>query len=139
MPMWGCDARVARVAMEGHPGLARSRDCAAQCRSRRIISQTGSSGLPFRGCSLERGQVSAGGVDPDDPRIRLKVQCEAPRVEHLRHQTYVGHGRRITVAESPGRAVPNQPTLDGVEPKPHPVPIPGLALRLGLPQLIFEI
>jgi hypothetical protein len=42
MPLWGCDACVARVAMDGHPGLARSRDCAAQCRSRRIISQTGS-------------------------------------------------------------------------------------------------
>ena len=27
----GCDACVARVAMDGHPGLARSRDCAAQC------------------------------------------------------------------------------------------------------------
>ncbi len=26
----GCDACVARVAMEGHPGLARSRDCVAQ-------------------------------------------------------------------------------------------------------------
>jgi hypothetical protein len=26
----GCDARVARVAMDGHPGLARSMDCAAQ-------------------------------------------------------------------------------------------------------------
>src|SRR6266478_6391442 len=27
----GCDACVARVAMEGHPGLARSRDSVAQC------------------------------------------------------------------------------------------------------------
>jgi hypothetical protein len=27
----GCDACVARVAMDGHPGLARSRECAAQC------------------------------------------------------------------------------------------------------------
>jgi hypothetical protein len=27
----GCDARVARVATDGRPGLARSTDCAAQC------------------------------------------------------------------------------------------------------------
>jgi hypothetical protein len=30
----GRDACVARVARDGHPGLARSRDCAAQCFSR---------------------------------------------------------------------------------------------------------
>src|SRR6266404_4533074 len=30
----GCDACVARVAMEGHSGLARSRDCEAQCPRR---------------------------------------------------------------------------------------------------------
>jgi hypothetical protein len=29
----GCDACVARVTRDGHPGLARSRDCAAQCAS----------------------------------------------------------------------------------------------------------
>src|SRR5260370_18958091 len=28
----GCDACVARVAMDGYPGLARSRDSVAQCR-----------------------------------------------------------------------------------------------------------
>ncbi|HMK84868.1 MAG TPA: hypothetical protein VK437_02825 [Steroidobacteraceae bacterium] len=32
----GRDACVARVAMNGHPGLARSRDCAAQCFSRSL-------------------------------------------------------------------------------------------------------
>jgi hypothetical protein len=32
----GRDACVARVARDGHPGLARSRDCAAQCFSRSL-------------------------------------------------------------------------------------------------------
>ena len=32
----GRDACVARGAMDGHPGLARSRDCAAQCFSRSL-------------------------------------------------------------------------------------------------------
>jgi hypothetical protein len=32
----GRDACVARVAMDGHSGLARSRDCAAQCFSRSL-------------------------------------------------------------------------------------------------------
>src|SRR5713226_8799995 len=93
--------------------------------------------LAFRRGSLKRGQVSAGSVDPDDPWIRLKVHREAPRVEHLRYQTHIRHGRRIAVTEAPGRAVTNQPTLDGVESKPHPVPIPGLARRWGLLQIVL--
>ncbi|HMK84501.1 MAG TPA: hypothetical protein VK437_00965 [Steroidobacteraceae bacterium] len=41
------DACVARVAMDGRPGLARSRDCAAQCFPRRE-GLTAARKIPFQ-------------------------------------------------------------------------------------------
>ena len=51
----GRDACVARVAMDGHPGLARSRDCAAQCFSRSL--QEGIDGGPENSFQSRRRRI----------------------------------------------------------------------------------
>src|SRR5271154_4394190 len=104
-------------------------DIAGSCRST----------LSVRRSALKLRQFPASGVDPHDAWIGTKVHREAPCIEHLRNQTHIGDGRRIAVTKTPRRRVSNQPTLQSVEPKLHPVPIPGLARRLVLMQILLEI
>ena len=58
----------------------------------------------------------------------MKVDVEAPRVEHLRHQEDVGEGDAVAEQEAAGARRGER--LKPIEPLAHPMPVPIVARRL---------
>ena len=83
--------------------------------------------------------LHAGVVDPLDGRVALHVDLEPGRIEHLRHQAHVGHGRRVAVAEGAGLRPLVQRRFVSVETGFDPVARPGEGALLGLAELFAQI
>jgi hypothetical protein len=64
----GRDACVARVAMDGHPGLARSRDCAAQW-----VYGGPENACPIPPSCTRTPAAAYGKILPHGPRLRARV------------------------------------------------------------------
>ena len=79
------------------------------------------------------------GIDALDGRVPRHVDLEAGGIEDLRHQTEVGHGRLVAVAEGAGLAVVANRGLVGLEAGLDPVTRPGESALLGLPELLAQI